>query len=241
MLAGRDIGKRFDGNAAILQDVSIEISRGKATVLLGASGSGKSTLIRALALLDPPDTGSVAIDGDWYSFPQKGKKAITPWPAVTVVFQSLFLFPHLSLGGNILLPLEGQMTPARKDWIDHLVQAMAIGDLLKKFPNQASVGQRQRVALVRALALEPRYVLLDEITSALDVEHVAAVAKLLSEIKARDVGILVSTHLLGFAREIGDQFVFLDHGRVAESGDIATLSKSTHGKVRQFITQTSVD
>jgi len=240
MLAGRGVAKVFKGGPAVLRDVDIEIPAGKATILLGASGSGKSTLIRALALLDAPTSGAITIDDLQYVFPELGDgNPLPPWPSVTVVFQSLFLFPHLSLRANIVLPVRRSLTPGKCAWIERLTTALSITDLLERYPNQVSVGQRQRAALARALALEPRYVLLDEVTSALDVEHVSAVSKLLLETKAKNIGMLVSTHLLGFARDVGDEFVFLDQGTIIERGEMSTLSDPTHPRVRQFIAQTS--
>ena len=173
MLSGNNIRKSFDGTE-VLQGVDIEVWPGRISVLIGPSGSGKTTLIRTLGLIDPPSEGQVIIDGHTYQFPlQKGQTIEPPWPDLTVVFQQHFLWPHLTLRRNILLPLS-QRSETRRS-VDELIEIFGMDEFIDRYPNEVSIGQRQRTALARAFALEPKYILLDEITSALDVEQTGVV------------------------------------------------------------------
>ena len=162
------ITKRFDRHA-IVNQVSLEIADGEMLVLLGPSGSGKSTLLKAMALLEQPDGGTISIDGAQYVFP--GNELPAPWPKVNIVFQQLFLWPHLTLRQNMELPHKERMTTALKSELDELVSRFSLRPFIDKYPNETSVGQRQRAALIRALGTHPKYLLLDEVTSALDIEH----------------------------------------------------------------------
>ena len=161
MLRGQVINKRF-GLKAVLIDVNIVVKAGEATVLMGPSGGGKTTLLRCLSLLESPDSGSVDLDGAHFEFPN-GKNVI-PYPSVTIVFQQLFLWPHLTNRQNITISM-----PANDDaYLRHLIELFDMKDFIDNYPNQSSLGQKQRVALTRALVLKPKYILLDEATSALD-------------------------------------------------------------------------
>lgn len=235
MLKAEKITKSISGRK-ILCDVDVAIELGKITVVIGPSGSGKTTLLRALSLLDPPDSGAISIGSNQYRFPVRPENPyVPPWPELTVVFQQLFLWPHLTLRQNIMLPLEH--CHARRDvkQVDEMISAFDMSHFIDRYPNQASIGQRQRVAIVRALVLQPKYILLDEVTSALDVEHVSKTLAQLRMLRDRGIGVLLITHLLGFARTAADSFLFLERGRVLESGPISALNSPTVERVREFI------
>lgn len=231
MLIGKKITKQYHGRE-ILKGVDIKVEPGKITSLIGPSGSGKTTLLRVLSMLDLPDTGSIFLDSEKYNFPVQPNEIIPPWPRVSVVFQQLFLWPHLTLRQNILLPLKGIKGDQH---ISELIKILQMEEFIDRYPNQVSLGQRQRVALARALALNPEYLLLDEITSALDVEQVNIILNHLQALKDKGVGILIVTHLLNFAQRASDQIVFLDEGKVIETGGKEILEKPKHERIQKFL------
>lgn len=234
-LIATQIGKSY-ANRPIVSDVSLVINPAEVTCVIGPSGAGKTTLLRCLAGLEAPDAGQVTLDGDdIYQIPQA-----VIWPKMTVVFQSLFLWPHLTLAENILLPARARM--AEDDLAQsfaEIVESFGMADFIHRYPNEVSGGQRQRAALARAVILRPRYMLLDEITSALDVEQIANILKILEACKARGIGILVITHLLNFAKRMADQVVFLDQGQVVEQGQVDILTKPRSERLRSFLSLVS--
>lgn len=235
MLSARKISKSL-GKSKILSDVSLAIEPGQITTIIGPSGGGKSTLVRALSLLDPPDQGELVLEGKIHSFPSDTKPANDPpWPELGVVFQQLFLWPHLTLRDNIMLPLTLNGNLHKSSLADELIDFFELSEAADRYPNETSVGQRQRVALIRAIVLEPRYLLLDEITSALDVEHVGKVLEQLRKLKSKGVGVLVVTHLLGFAANSADQVIFMDKGQIVESGRAEILTNPNSERLRKFL------
>lgn len=214
------------GDRKILRGVDLAVEKGEITCLIGPSGAGKTTLLRIMAGLETPDAGKLDCEGC----------ADILWPDVTVVFQSLFLWPHMTLAENILLPARMRVPEAelQKDF-DQLVRDFDMSAFVHNYPNEASLGQRQRVALARAVILRPKYLLLDEITSALDVEQVAGVLKILEGLKSRGIGMLLITHLLNFARRASDKVVFLENGVVGEEGPAALLDSPRTDRLRQFV------
>jgi ABC-type polar amino acid transport system ATPase subunit len=234
MLKADKITKKYD-DKIILNNVSLSVNPGQITALIGPSGSGKTTLLKSLALLDYPDQGSISLDDTTYDFPlAKRQKIEPPWPHLTIVFQQHFLWPHLTLRQNIMLPLKRKGICARKQ-AESLIKSLGLTEFCDRYPNQASLGQRQRTALVRALVLEPSYILLDEVTSSLDVEQVSVILSHLQSLRERNIGILIITHLIGFASRAADQIVFLNQGEVLETGGIELLQSPKHERVRKFL------
>ena len=240
MLKATAISKSYNSHI-VLDNVSIEIEPGSACVIIGPSGAGKTTLLRCLGMLDKPDSGTISIDDRLYTFPTVEEEFKNPWPELTMVFQQHFLWPHLTLIDNITLPLEGRCS--QKDIqtiLEELVDLFDMSEFIHRYPNEASLGQRQRVALARALALQPRYILLDEVTSSLDVEQIENLFGHLMELLKRGIGVLIITHLIGFARAVlkhssKSNIVFLDEGRAAASGGLDLLESPTNGRISEFL------
>ena len=222
MLEGINLVKSASGNK-IINDVSVQLAPGEIAVVIGPSGSGKTTLLKLLAMLEKPDSGKIIIDDKQYLFPQTKEEA-PPWPKVTVVFQQLFLWPHLTLMENIKLPHKlrsggmpnkverrssGDSAAANAQEgqrrVEDLIDLFDMQGFVHRYPNQASLGQKQRAALVRALVLQPQYLLLDEITSSLDVEQIAIILSYLKRLAQNGIGVMIVTHLLNFAREASRQ------------------------------------
>jgi len=241
MLIGQNIRKGY-GGLEILHGIDLSLAPKQITAILGPSGGGKSTLLRALSILDAPDSGSVEVDGVKYSFPSTRKNGIQPpWPTLTVVFQQLFLWPHLTLRRNITLPLDklrakanGAAAEANEE-VDALLDLFELSEQADRYPNEVSLGQRQRAAFIRAVVLHPKYLLLDEITSALDVEHVSKILEHLKLLRDQETGILLVTHLIGFAKSAADQIIFMENGRVVETGDNSLLKATKNERLKKFL------
>lgn len=235
MLTARKLYKSYDGKTAILDRVDAEVAPGTITALLGSNGCGKSTLLRAMALIEPIDRGTVTVDQTTYDASEDaGRAEHSPWPTVTVVFQQLFLWPHLRVRENLTLA-QSQRDAVAAARFNDLVRRFHIEKLVDRYPNELSLGQRQRVALARALAVGPRYLLLDEVTSALDIEHVTSLLAYLKTLRDEGLGILLVTHLIGFAREAADRVLFMSAGKVAEEGDAGILSAPRTPELARFL------
>lgn len=233
MLLGKNIYKGINGTA-ILKDINLKVEPSKITCLIGPSGCGKSTALSCLSLLTNPNKGIVSVDGQEFNF-NNGKNGYKnfPYPKVSVVFQGLFLFPHLTNEINILLPLKEQRITAPD--FDSIIDMLNIREVLKKFPNECSGGEKQRVALARQILLKPKYLLLDEVTSALDVETVNTVANILTVLKNNGTGILLVTHMINLAKKISDDFYFIDKGVMIEEGNIEQLKKPQTERLNKFL------
>jgi ABC-type polar amino acid transport system ATPase subunit len=220
----------------ILGGVNVSIEPGQITALIGPSGGGKSTFLRALSLLDPPDSGSITVDDVTYAYPKKSGNGVPPpWPKLTIVFQQLFLWPHLTVRQNIALPVGNANGHQSNGIVDELVDLFDLSEFADRYPNQVSLGQRQRAAIARALALQPKYLLLDEITSALDVEHVSKLLNHLKTLRDRGAGILLITHLIGFAERAAGQILFMESGTIVEAGGPELLSSPKTKRLSQFL------
>jgi len=235
MLKCKDIVLAYRGKR-VLNNVSVEVEPGRVTAIIGPSGAGKSSLLRCLAFIDSPASGAVTMDGDEYlasestTFPLR-----TPWPEVTAVFQQFFLWPHLTLRKNISLPLELRKVKDIEIRITRLIDQFSMSDFVNRFPNEVSGGQRQRAALARALALEPKYLLMDEITSALDAVQAAAIVNHMTVLKDAGIGILMITHHLGFLRRAADSIVYMQDGEIVEAGGKEILDIPATPELKTFL------
>jgi ABC-type polar amino acid transport system ATPase subunit len=234
MLTGHALRKEINGHL-IFRDVDVTLKEGQITCLVGPSGAGKTTLLRALSLLDPPSSGKVCIDDVCYTFPlSSGAVLMPPWPRLTVMFQQLFLWPHMTLKENILLPARN-VRPDAEEALQELVDLFDMRHFIDRYPNESSLGQRQRVALARSLLLNPRYVLMDEITSSLDVEQVSKILGHLQTLKERGISIFIITHLIGFARRAADQVLFMADGQILEQGGRDILDHPESRRMKLFV------
>lgn len=241
MLRASEITKKF-GDQVVLNNIGLEVAPGTITSIIGPSGSGKTTLLKALSLLDVPESGTVTVDDTRYVFPLFAQRLTRPWPKVSVVFQQLFIWPHLTLRKNIELPLETRGTLEESQaYLHELYTMFAMDDFLDHYPNEASIGQRQRAALVRALALKPKYLLLDEITSSLDVEQSEIILSHLTEIKRRGVGIVMVAHDINFAVSSADTVCFMENGKIIKKGKpYEFLLESKNKRISSFIDSASL-
>lgn len=207
------------GDHTVLQGIDLQVERHQVVTLIGASGSGKSTLLRCINALEPIDSGEIRIDGDVVSGP--GVDVNNLRRRVGMVFQSFNLFPHMTVLDNIALgpiKLQGIRPDIARERARSLLERVNLGNRADYYPDQLSGGQQQRVAIVRTLAMEPKAVLLDEITSALDPELVAEVLNIVRELAAEGMTMMLATHEMHFAREVSDLVVFLEQGRLLEQG-----------------------
>ena len=242
MLQAIGIRKQFSQVKA-LDDIELQVRPGRITMLVGPSGAGKTTLLKVMGFLEAPDEGKIAFGGSTFTYPlREGHPVPSPWPDVTLVFQQHFLWPHLTIRENILLPARHRKLSGIDERYRDLVEALELGTFADRYPNETSLGQRQRAAIARALILEPKFLLLDEITSALDVEQIEQLFKHLLFLRSRGIGILVVTHLLGLARELlrihpDDEIAFMEEGRILGRGGLEFLSNPADPRIAEFFQQ----
>ena len=214
----KNLRKSFAENL-VLDDVSISFSAQSATVIIGASGSGKSTLMRCMNLLEELNDGQILLEGADIS--TYGIDLDTVRGKIGSVFQAFNLFPHLNVLENITLAprlVHGKTKTEAEALAHNLLQRFGLSDKATEYPNLLSGGQQQRVAIIRAVATNPKLLLLDEVTSALDPVLIAEVLTLIAELKRDGMTMVIATHEMGFAKKIADNVVFLHKGRVHESG-----------------------
>jgi ABC-type polar amino acid transport system ATPase subunit len=233
-LIAEGISKSF-GRKTALNSVSIRLDPSELVVLTGPSGSGKTTLLNALANIDPPDRGTVNVDGILYVHPLQDPHSWRLWPMVTMVFQQLALWPHLSLRRNLTLPLEARGITNYTRRMNDLVDAFGMTEFLDRWPGEASAGERQRVAIARALLLEPKYLLLDEVFSALDIELVYRVNEILNDYRKSGVGMILVTHLIGLAKKGADRIIFFEDGAIVEETSGVLLDRPKTKRFADFI------
>ncbi|MFI6832280.1 amino acid ABC transporter ATP-binding protein [Kribbella sp. NPDC050241] len=244
----KGVHKSF-GELEVLKGVDLEVRTGSVTVILGPSGSGKSTLLRSINHLEKVDRGLIRIDGELIGYRRRGDKLhelrereiLHQRSQVGFVFQNFNLFGHLTALQNVVeAPVSaqrrkrGEVEPLARE----LLERVGVGDKADVYPRQLSGGQQQRVAIARALALRPKVLLFDEPTSALDPELVGEVLDVIKELARDGATMVVVTHEIGFAREVADTVVFLDGGRIVESGPPhEVLDNPSHERTRAFISK----
>ena len=236
VLEAERLVKRF-GDNLVLGGVDLAVAEHEVVVLIGASGSGKSTLLRCVSLLEPLDDGTVRLDGEEVTDPRADADRLRS--RFGVVFQAFNLFPHLSVLQNVTLAprvVHGVSRDEAEERAMRLLERVGLGERARDYPDRLSGGQQQRVAIVRALANEPRMLLLDEVTSALDPELVGEVLRLVRELKEQGTTILMATHEMAFARQVADRVCFLDAGVLCEQGPPEqVLDDPREPRTRQFL------
>jgi polar amino acid transport system ATP-binding protein len=212
------IRKSF-GTNEVLKGIHLSVAPHEVVCLIGASGSGKSTLLRCTNLVEPIDAGRVVVEGEEITAP--GVNADRVRRKIGIVYQSFNLFPHMTVLRNITLAPREALRMDRKTAEDHaisLLERFGLADRKGEYPDRLSGGQQQRVAIVRALAMRPSLMLLDEVTSALDPELVAEVLSVIRELAEEGMTMIIATHEMGFARDIAERVCFLEEGKILEQG-----------------------
>jgi polar amino acid transport system ATP-binding protein len=212
--------KKHYGERRVINGVDLEVFPGQIVALIGSSGSGKSTLLRCVNQVEDLTDGQIFLDGEEVSAPKVDQDRIRA--QIGLVFQSFNLFAHLSILNNITLALrhvKKMDAAAAKEVALSWLARIGLGDRGDSYPDKISGGQQQRAAIIRAIAMEPKVLLLDEVTSALDPELVGEVLDLIRELKEGGTTILMATHELSFAREVADWVIFLEQGEIYEQGE----------------------
>jgi polar amino acid transport system ATP-binding protein len=236
VLSFENVTKVF-GDLPVLRGIDLEVAESEVIALIGASGSGKSTLLRCANLLETVSDGVILLDGQDITDPKVDAVAVRR--RIGTVFQAYNLFPHMTVLDNVMLaPRVVQRvstTEARARAMD-LLGRVGLADKAKEYPDRLSGGQAQRTAIARALCLQPRLLLLDEITSALDPELVGEVLSLVRELREQQMTILMATHEMAFARDVADRVCFLDGGVLVEVGPPGqVIGDPTEARTRQFL------
>ena len=248
MVRAEQVCKSF-GALKVLKGVTLEIGRGQVLVLVGPSGSGKSTFLRCINHLEQVNAGRLYVDGDLIGYRERGAKLheMSPRDAakqrrdIGMVFQHFNLFPHRTALANIIeAPM--QVKGVKRDKAvargRDLLDQVGLSDKAEAYPAQLSGGQQQRVAIARALAMDPKLMLFDEPTSALDPELVGEVLEVMKKLATEGMTMVVVTHEMGFAREVGNQLVFMDGGVIVESGDPReVLSNPKQERTKAFLSK----
>lgn len=228
---------KYYGDNHVLKGIDLTVAEGEVVAIIGRSGSGKSTLLRTLNGLESIDDGVIEVDGDYLDAARADLRSLRQ--KVGMVFQQFNLFPHLSVGENIMLapqvvkklPRDEAQQLARQ-----MLERVGLGEKFDAYPERLSGGQQQRVAIARALAMSPKVLLCDEITSALDPELVSEVLAVVKQLASEGMTLIMVTHEMRFAREVGDKLVFMHQGKVHEVGDPKVLlAEPQTQELRNFI------
>jgi len=219
MISISNLHKHF-GSHHVLRGIDLDVAPSEVVCVIGASGSGKSTLLRCINYLEPFEVGCIEVNGRRVV---RSERAINELRThVGMVFQHFNLFPHMSVLGNVMEgPAQVKRTPRKQaaEIAGHYLDKVGLSDKIEAYPDTLSGGQKQRVAIARALAMEPDVMLFDEPTSALDPELVGEVLEVVQQLAAEGMTLVMVTHEMRFAREVGDKLIFMHHGRVHEQGN----------------------
>ena len=229
--------KKSFGHHVVLDGIDLDVGTGEALVVIGASGSGKSTLLRCINLLEPIDSGRVFLEGK--EITRKGAKVAAIRQRIGIVFQQFNLFPHLKAIDNVTLAARRVRKIPRREAEKRGLELLArvgLEEKAQQHPHQLSGGQQQRVAIARALMMEPHVMLFDEVTSALDPELVGEVLVVMRDLAKSGMTMIVVTHEMQFAREVGDRLLFMDDGKIVEEGVPAeVLDNPKQERTKQFL------
>jgi polar amino acid transport system ATP-binding protein len=236
-----NVHKSF-GKVEVLKGIDLDVAEHEVVCLIGASGSGKSTLLRCVNLLEPLDRGRIVVGGQ--ELTARGVNVNVIRRRIGIVFQAYNLFPHMSVLDNVTLAPRKALKLSRADADARALELLGrfgLADKRDEYPDRLSGGQQQRVAIVRALAMRPDLMLLDEVTSALDPELVAEVLAVIRELASVGMTMLIATHEMSFARDIADRVVFLDAGVILEQGPPAEIFSSPQEERTQQFLQRVID
>ena len=230
---------KWFGELQVLDKVTLDVREHNVVCLIGASGSGKSTLLRCLNLLEHVEEGEIVVDGERLTHEKVDVNELRR--KIGIVFQAYNLFPHMTVLQNVMLaPRKARRVPRDEaEWQARaLLSRIGLEAKADEYPDRLSGGQQQRVAIVRALAMQPKLMLLDEITSALDPQLVSDVLALVRELADSGMTMILATHEMGFAREVADKVCFLDGGRILEEGPPAQIfGDPREARTRQFLSR----
>jgi len=236
VLEVKNLRKSFEDNV-VLNNLSLDVPDHTATVLIGASGSGKSTLLRCINLLDTIDDGSIYLDGNEISDPKVNVDEVRK--SLGMVFQSFNLFPHMSVLDNITLSpirVHKMSKDQARDEAMTLLRRFDLADKSDQYPDRLSGGQQQRVAIIRSIAVKPRLLLLDEVTSALDPVLVNEVLSIVRDLKSDGMAMVLATHEMGFAIQVADEVCFLKDGNIIERGPASqVISAPQEAETKDFL------
>jgi ABC-type polar amino acid transport system ATPase subunit len=229
--------KKSFGDNLVLDGIDLSVGTGETLVVIGASGSGKSTLLRCINLLEPIDSGRIFIEGE--EITRKGVKLDRIRQRIGIVFQQFNLFPHLKVIDNLTLAARRVKKMPRREAESRarqLLETVGLPEKEREYPHQLSGGQQQRVAIARALVMSPHVMLFDEVTSALDPELVGEVLVVMRDLARTGMTMIVVTHEMQFAREVGDRLLFMDEGRIVEQGIPAdVLDRPRQERTKRFL------
>ncbi|GAB2911467.1 amino acid ABC transporter ATP-binding protein [Paralcaligenes sp. KSB-10] len=230
-----NIFKRF-GHVDVLKGVSFEVNKGEVIAIIGQSGSGKSTALRCLDRLETIDSGAIDLCGHQLNSPGLNLHKLRL--DVGIVFQSYNLFPHLTVEQNIMLALKHVKKMDRKSCekvAAHVLRKVGLSEKALNYPEQLSGGQQQRVAIARSLAMEPQVMLFDEVTSALDPQLTGEVLKVIEDLAAGGMTMILVTHEMEFAKKIADRIIYMNEGKVWETGGSEILANPRTEELRRFV------